>query len=436
MKGNRNVEELTQIVNKKSSKEESNKKISRWLKWFIIITLIIIILLLLHRFIVFLNSENKIQIPNASGLDIFEIKCNDDCSCSGDNRFNHITRKLDNDSSINNIIISYGAINFNKSIYNYNILLETNIDKITLSAFKNSEKATLFYLYNKKIYNNFKDIPISIGENIITIVVIAESGDMSSYRVLISKLNENGDIVYPSVKDSNNNLIDIKVSSGSLNFEKNTNDYTIVVDSNIKNISIDGIKESEKATVTYIHNGKMYDEFKDIEILEESSVVTIVVTAEDGTAANYTVTINKKPLDITQIENLEWYSMNDLNIFSNPLYNGKEIISPGSSNSYEFIIKNKSNKKVSYQFEFKEKSKYEINMKYRLKRNGKYIVGNENKWVKFNELNDISVKEINYNKADDYVLDWKWFDGDNDNLIGQLQKDYTLSITLYAIIQE
>lgn len=434
MKGNRNAEEVTQFVNKKSNKEESSEKESKWLKWFIIIILIIIILLLLLRYIVFFNPKNKIQIPNAGGLDIFEIKCNDDCSCTGDNHINHITRKLDNDSSINNITISYGTINFNKNIYNYNILLETNIDKITLSAFKNSDKATLFYLFNKKIYNNFKDIPISIGENIITIVAIAESGDMSSYRVLVSKLNESGEIVYPSVKDSNNYLIDIKVSSGSLNFEKNTNDYTIVVDSNIKNISIDGIKESEKATVTYIYNGKIYDEFKDIEILEESSVVTIVVTAEDGTAANYTVTINKKPLDITQIENLEWYSMNDLNIFSNPLYNGKEIIAPGSSNSYEFIIRNKSNNKVRYQFKFKEKSKYEINMKYRLKRNGEYLVGDEKNWVKFSELN-IGEIQIDANKEDDYILDWKWFDSENDSLIGELQDDYTLSITLSAIIQ-
>lgn len=397
---------------------------------FLIIVVIIILWLLFQRFTIAFMGNNITQVSTGN-IDIFEINCNDNCSCSENKQPNQIINKLNNDSFLSNIFISQGTLKFDSKINSYNVLVENHIDKITLNATRNNNKATLFYIYNKKIYSSFNDVFISIGENVITIVVIAENGDLTSYRVVVSRLDNKGEVVPPLIKNTNNNLTNITISNGSLVFEKGKTDYTVLLDDEIEKITLIAIKESEKSTVSYVYNGKNYNEFNDIKLSFENNIVTIIVTAEDGSVMKYTVTV-KKPSSLDSLDDLGWYTHNNLNIFSNPAYKGEAIIAPGSENSYEFIIRNKVNKKVKYKLEFDETSEQKINMKYRLKRNGEYLIGNENTWVSYSELNTREL-EVNYNKADDYILDWKWFDGENDNLIGKLQNDYTLSITLSAI---
>lgn len=400
---------------------------------FLIVVAIIILWLLFQRFTTAFIGNNITQVPTGN-IDIFEINCNDNCSCSENEQPNQITNKLNNDSFLSNISISQGTLKFDSKINSYNVLVENHVDKITLNATRNNNKATLFYIYNKKIYSSFNDVSISIGENVITIVVIAENGNLTSYRVVVSRLDNKGEVVPPLIKDTNNNLTNITISNGSLAFEKGKTDYTVLLDDEIEKITLIAIKESEKSTVSYVYNGKNYNEFNDIKLSFGNNIVTIVVTAEDGSVMKYTVTV-KKPSSLDSLDDLGWYTHNNLNIFSNPAYKGEAIIAPGSENSYEFIIRNKVNKKVKYKLEFDETSEQKINMKYRLKRNGEYLIGNENTWVSYSELNTREL-EVNYNKADDYILDWKWFDGENDNLIGKLQNDYTLSITLSAITTE
>lgn len=395
---------------------------------FILVAIIIILLLI---FLVFFYRRQIIQSPTGN-IDVFEIKCNDNCSCSGNS--SNVANDLNSDSSITNILISKGNLNFNKNIVNYTILVENEIDKITINAIKNNDKTTIYYIYNKKIYNQFNDIPILVGENIVTVISIAENGSLTSYKVSISRLDKNGEIVNEIPKDANTNLSNLTISHGDLIFEASKKSYIVYVEDSLKKITINATSESKKASISYVYNGKIYHEFNDIKITSPSSVVTIVVTAENGNSTNYVINI-KKTTDLPPIDGLQWYSTNNLNIFSNPAYNGEAIISPGSSNSYEFTIKNKVEKNIEYQINFKEKTKFPINMKYRLKRNGKYIVGNDDEWVSYNKLN-ISQLTIDKNKADNYILDWKWFDGDNDTLIGKLQDEYTLSITLSAVVED
>lgn len=412
-----------------------NKKMQKVLLCFSIIMIVIIILLLFQRALYFfINYRGKNDKFPTGNIDVFELKCNDNCTCSESNQFPKTSINLDNDSSLSDIFVSTGSLKFNEKTTNYNILLENNINKITLNAIKNSPKASLYYVYNKKVYSNFNDMDISVGTNIITIIVISESGNLSSYKVIITRLNENGEIIQSTPKDSNNNLINITISTGNLKFKKNKTNYTVYINDDIDKITLIATKESEKSKVSYIYNGKSYDEFKNINIVSNVNVVTVVVTAENGNSIYYVVNI-KKTSDVSNIDGLQWHSVNDLNIFSNPIYDGEDIIAPGSSNSYEFVIKNVVDKKVRYQLKFKEQSKYAINMKYRLKRNGEYLIGNEKKWVSYKEL-DTTGLVISSNESDNYTLEWKWFDGENDNLIGKLQNDYILSISLSAILEE
>ncbi len=125
-------------------------------------------------------------------------------------------------------------------------------------------------------------------------------------------------------------------------------------------------------------------------------------------------------------------NIEELKIFSNPAYKMKTIITPGSSNAYQFVIKNSNNFNVQYSIEMKETNKYGVNIKYRLKQDGRYIIGNDKEWVTANELIVENVK-IKRNSNIPYILEWKWFESNNDTEIGKIDgANYKLSIKMVA----
>lgn len=127
--------------------------------------------------------------------------------------------------------------------------------------------------------------------------------------------------------------------------------------------------------------------------------------------------------------NIFWSSTSNLKIFSNPLYNNDSVIAPESSNTYKFMIRNKTAFDVKYSISFIETNNYNINMKYRLKKDNNYVVSD---WVDYDELDlsDISLAKSNTHT---YYLEWKWFSSDNDTSIGNtLNTDYKLDISITA----
>jgi len=131
--------------------------------------------------------------------------------------------------------------------------------------------------------------------------------------------------------------------------------------------------------------------------------------------------------------NISWQSINNLNIFSNPMYEMDNKIAPESTNFYQFVIKNNTIYDVDYNIVFNEVNKQKINMKYRLIKNDEYIVGNKDKWVTATELslNNIQLKTTT---SDTFYLEWKWFSSDNDTQIGEkANADYSLNINIKAV---
>ena len=134
--------------------------------------------------------------------------------------------------------------------------------------------------------------------------------------------------------------------------------------------------------------------------------------------------------------NVIWSATSKLNIFENPAYDMQSVIAPLSSNAYEFVIKNGTNLKVNYNLNFQENNDYQLNMKYRLKKNGTYLVGSniseeESNWVTYQELSQQNIL-IDAANSDTYILEWKWFESENDTEVSQLQSEYTLNISLTA----
>lgn len=140
----------------------------------------------------------------------------------------------------------------------------------------------------------------------------------------------------------------------------------------------------------------------------------------------------KENFSVLNKNGVTWDSTKELNIFSNPMFEMKERIAPESSNIYQFIVRNNTIYNLNYDLSFIEENDMNIDMKYRLKKNDKYVVGSEEEWVKYTELNlnKISSKS---KTSDTYYLEWKWFSGENDTAIGEAgDVEYALNINIKA----
>ena len=160
----------------------------------------------------------------------------------------------------------------------------------------------------------------------------------------------------------------------------------------------------------------------DNKIVSNKTEVTNVVKNND---------IEKNGMLKVYDNDVDWSSKNELRIFSNPVYNFKNIVAPGSHNMYKYIVNNNEKFDVLYGLKFLEDNKNSINMKFKLKRNGEYIIGDDLNWESLNNkiINDLP---LGINSYDVYLLEWKWMDGKDDTKAGFNQSDYKLNIEIKA----
>lgn len=127
---------------------------------------------------------------------------------------------------------------------------------------------------------------------------------------------------------------------------------------------------------------------------------------------------NKDRIQILQNGAANWSELKELDIFNNSYFHDEAIIAPGVTGSYSFTVENISEEACIYDITYTEQNIYQINMVYKLKKNGQYIIGNENNWVKYDQLNTQDTT-LNAYKKDIYTIEWKWKDADNDTEIGE-----------------
>ena len=122
----------------------------------------------------------------------------------------------------------------------------------------------------------------------------------------------------------------------------------------------------------------------------------------------------------------------NLKIFTNSAFEQEDMIAPGVSNTYNFVVHNSSNVNLKYNLLMYDTSEYNVNLKFRLRRNNEYVVGSSSKWVSASELkaSDLFIAE---SSSDSYSLDWKWPYNDGkdaeDTLAGEnMTSKYKLNI--------
>ncbi len=126
---------------------------------------------------------------------------------------------------------------------------------------------------------------------------------------------------------------------------------------------------------------------------------------------------------------ITWHDETPAKIFTNSMYELTDVISPESSNTYQFVVKNGTEYNLKYKIDFIENNPYHINMKYKIKKNDTYIIDH---YVTANELNVEDVF-LNSKTNDTYYLEWKWFSSSNDTEIGlDPNSKYGLKIDIEA----
>ena len=156
--------------------------------------------------------------------------------------------------------------------------VDYTVNKITLSG-------KLADIYAKT--DGFKEYSLTGDYTPISISVVAENGSTKVYTINVIK-------VYP--KNTNNNLSNLQIEGHSINFDKDTLEYSINVSSDVDSLDITANAEAGTSRVNIYGNNS----FK-----EGENIVRVVVTAEDGSEKTYTIKVNKEVKEETVSEDTE-----------------------------------------------------------------------------------------------------------------------------------
>ena len=163
---------------------------------------------------------------------------------------------------------SVPSFNANTTTYN---LAATDSASITVGASVADSKATV---------TGIGTVNLAYGRNAVNVVVTAENGARKTYTINISRNDP---------RSTNNFLESITLSSGTLQFDKNRNNYTVIVDHEVEEMTITVEKEDDKAS---IRNATIT---RALEIY--SNVFEFVVVAENNQQRVYTINVVRRDED-------------------------------------------------------------------------------------------------------------------------------------------
>ena len=168
------------------------------------------------------------------------------------------------DSRLQSLSLSNGSISFNPDVYEYKIIIESSINNLNISAVPMDSTSEVSIDGNTNLVNG----------SVITITVKTTDDKLSTYKINIEKKEE-------VILSNNSKLLSLSVSDYSLAFNSNINNYSLIIDADVDSLIINYEVADEKSNVSITGN----------ENLENGSVITITVTAEDGSVSDYTIDI-------------------------------------------------------------------------------------------------------------------------------------------------
>ncbi|MDR2010174.1 MAG: cadherin-like beta sandwich domain-containing protein [Bacteroidales bacterium] len=208
----------------------------------------------------------------------------------------HVRPNFRTIATLADINISEGELDpeFSSQTFQYNVYVESNIETINISATPTDSYATITG------NSNIGEQSLNYGDNEFTITVIAEDRTTSlTYNITINRRPISSDATLSS----------IIVSEGELTpeFDPQTFQYDVYVESNIETIEISAVTNDNFATIVVNRNTDLYNLNYGI-----NEFIIKVIAEDDETFLNYKITVTRGH---TSIENQE---TSNFIIFPNP----------------------------------------------------------------------------------------------------------------------
>ncbi len=157
-------------------------------------------------------------------------------------------------------------LNFNTHQYDYSLTVSNEVIHLDLTAVPTDSKAKVTITGNENFI---------VGQNVISILVVAEDNTEQRYTITVTKEAEK--------LSDDNSLAGLQIQGYSLPFQSDTLNYRLKIGA-IDVLSITAIPSDEKATVEILGNEK----------LKDGSRIRIQVTSESGKVRTYQITIEKE----------------------------------------------------------------------------------------------------------------------------------------------
>ncbi len=179
--------------------------------------------------------------------------------------------ELDGDCTLNSLVIEGAKLDseFSSDKTEYTATVESTVNSLKVDAVANSANATVTVSGNENLVT---------GENIITVTVEAENGDINEYKITVTKAPEG---------NSDSTLKSISLSVGILSpaFSPDRTEYIVYLPYEIEEINLEGVCNDEKASVENAGGT----------LVKGKNEFSLVCTAENGAKTEYKVTVMRMP---------------------------------------------------------------------------------------------------------------------------------------------
>ena len=196
------------------------------------------------------------------------------------------------DAKLSSLDVNPGPLQpvFSSDTLGYTVDVAFNVSSVTVTAAPQNASATM--TINGVVTNAGQALPITLQpagfSTIITIVVTAANGGQNSYVVTVNRA-------------LNNSLQNLIVSPGTLSpaFTASATSYTVDVDSGVNSVTVTATLQDTNATMTINGQTTTSGQARTITPLNGpglGTLITIVVTAPNGSQKIYFVTVNRAAL--------------------------------------------------------------------------------------------------------------------------------------------
>jgi len=183
-----------------------------------------------------------------------------------------------NNNYLKSLSLNSGTINFNKTTSSYSVNVNQNVTSVKVTAALEDSKASFVSGYGPR------DVNLKSGLNSVPIKVKAENGSERTYTINITRVDN---------RSSNNYLKTLSLSSGSLNFNKNTLNYNVTVKPSVTSLKVTASLEDSKASFVSGYGPR------DVKLKNGTNSILIKVKAENGSERTYTINVSSTNTSIS-----------------------------------------------------------------------------------------------------------------------------------------